>query len=73
VDPDPDIGSQIPWWKSPFFVVLEEVVGTAVFVVGGAFIKSEQTAAIVLTMIVGGALLALGVYHGWKNRRDRHG
>jgi uncharacterized membrane protein HdeD (DUF308 family) len=72
VDPDPDLGSETPLRKSPLFVVLEEVVGTALVFLGCALIKSEQTAAVVLTIIVGSSLLALGIYQGWRNRRDRH-
>ena len=71
MDPDPDLGSQTPLRKSALFVVIEEVAGIALVFLGGALIKTEQTAAVVLTIVVGSGLLALGIFSGWQNRRDR--
>ncbi len=69
---DPDLGGQTLLRKSAFLFVLEEVVGAALVLVGGAFIKSEQTLAVILTIIVGSALLGLGIFSAWKNRRAPH-
>ena len=72
MNPDPQLGSEKPLRKSALFVVAEEVVGTALISLGCALIKSEQVAAVVLTILVGASLLALGIVQGWKNRRGPH-
>ena len=37
-----------------------------------AVLETVKVAAVVLTILVGASLLALGIVKGWKNRRGPH-